>query len=78
MSTTSQTARILAYFKANPHKCIPMPELSRIGSGSDNGWCASFTKRIHECRALVDGEIKMTIEHREESKHTFYQYIPRV
>lgn len=25
-------------------------ELSRIGSGKDNGWCASFSRRISEIR----------------------------
>ena len=30
---------------------VPMPELSRIGSGNPAGWCNSFTRRISEIRS---------------------------
>jgi hypothetical protein len=44
-----QSERILKALQATTEP-VAMPELSRIGSGKDNGWCASFTRRISDLR----------------------------
>ena len=46
-----QSKRILAALQSATEP-IAMPELSRIGSGKPDGWCASFTRRISDLRKL--------------------------
>lgn len=47
----SQASRILMRLLDSPNRWVPMPELSRIGSGKPDGWTASFSRRISDLRA---------------------------
>ena len=73
---SGQNARILAHFRAHPNEDIPAVELQRIGSGKSTGWCASFTRRIADCRELGN-DIRLT---RDEvingQRRTWYRYVP--
>lgn len=76
-ATSGQTARILSHLKARAGTFVPMPELSRIGSGKESGWCASFTKRLWECRQIAEkeGATIFKFEKRESGvRHTAYAY----
>jgi hypothetical protein len=48
MNTTGQRQRILERLKQGGE--VPAIELHRIGSGKENGFCASLTRRISEIR----------------------------
>lgn len=55
MTTTTharngQKERILKALEDANGEWLSMPILSRIGSGNNLGWCASFTRRIFELR----------------------------
>ena len=50
-NASQQADRMLAVFKANPGKDIPAIALHRHGSGKENGWCSSFSRRISDLRA---------------------------
>jgi hypothetical protein len=72
MNTTGQRQRILDRLLAGYE--VPAVELHRIGSGKENGYCASLTRRISEIRdegydvicrkEMVDGTM-----------HTFYTLV---
>jgi len=75
----SQTDRIYQALKSKPFTYLPMPELSRIGSGKDNGWCASFTRRLTDCRELAakeNAQILMAESREGGIRHTKYGYFP--
>jgi len=79
MNYPSQTARIYQALKSKPFTYLPMPELSRIGSGKDNGFVASISRRMFECRELAskDGAAILMKESRKAGQRlTEYGYFP--
>ena len=52
---------------------VSAAELSRIGSGSDKGWCASFSRRISEIRDQGYGVTCRKEFQPDGSLHTFYK-----
>jgi hypothetical protein len=48
----NQQSKLILKALQDAKEPIAMPELSRIGSGKENGWCASFTRRISDLREL--------------------------
>lgn len=70
----NQSHRILSKLKSAHGRFVPMPTLSRIGSGKRNGWCASFTKRVSELRN--DGHvIQVRDEYKRGQRHTAYALV---
>jgi hypothetical protein len=67
----SQCDLILAAFQAAPERWIPMPELARVGAGSEFGFCmvhsrvADLRKRGHS--------IDQRSERLEGKTHSFYR-----
>lgn len=47
---TNQSNRILKALQDAKGDYVPMPKLSRLGSGIRNGWTASFSRRISDLR----------------------------
>ena len=69
---TGQRARILQRLLHGDE--VAAVELHRIGSGKENGYCASLTRRISEIRDA--GYIVRCREERENGQiHTFYTLI---
>lgn len=57
---------------------IAAVELHRIGSGKENGWCASFSRRISEIRAQLKLESKDVVcrkEIHDGQLQTFYKIV---
>lgn len=73
---TSQTKRLIEHFRLHPNEDIPAPELHRIGSGKEYGYCASFTRRITECRDAGMNIILSRDERIDGQRHTAYRYAP--
>jgi len=76
MSNQSQTSRILAALLDAKGEEVSGAELSRIGSGKDNGWCASLSRRISDIRKLghpVECR-KKTIEGQVQSRYYIVQF----
>jgi hypothetical protein len=73
-SSTQQGERILKALQESNGQFIPMPELSRIGSGKPDGWVASFTKRISELRAKGH-PIELMDERVNGQRQTKYRYV---
>jgi len=73
---TSQAQRIAEHFRNHPEQDIPAPELHRIGSGKEYGYCASFTRRITECRELGMNIILSRDERIDGQRQTAYRYQP--
>jgi len=55
---------------------IAMPELSRIGSGNKDGWCASFSREISRLRAAGHNVVKVSDKYVGKVRHTAYQLNP--
>lgn len=70
---TGQAKRILAHLLENPDKEIPAVTLNRIGSGKENGWCASFTRRISDIRKLGYNVVKCYDFMVDGQRHTGYK-----
>lgn len=51
-------------------------ELSRIGSGKENGWCASLSKEISRLRAQGHNVVKVIDHWIEGQRQTAYQLNP--
>ena len=76
----SQTDRIYQALKSKPFTYLPMPLLSQIGSGKDNGFVASISRRMFECRELAakDGAAILMKEIRSGGqRQTSYAYVPQ-
>ena len=68
----SQRERILAALKTGRH--IPMPELSRIGSGKSDGFTAALNTRIHELRHDFGYDVRKVRDERVNGqRQTEYQ-----
>jgi len=69
----TQNARLAAYFKANPNRWLPMPELAQIITPTGIG--AAVHSRVADCR-----KAGLNISHRNERHHgqvhSFYCYLP--
>ena len=72
----SQTSRILQHLIDRIDLDVPSVDLQRVGSGKENGWCASFTRRISDIRKLGYNVIKSKEESVNGQRHTFYKIIP--
>jgi len=72
-----QTQRILQHLYANKGREVASVDLHRIGSGKDNGFCASLSRRISDIR-----ELGYTVDCRKEMQdgelHTFYTLTERL
>ena len=68
---TSQCDLILAAFQAAPERWIPMPELARIGAGSDNGFCMVHS-RVADLRKR-GFSIDQRSERLDGKTHSFYR-----
>lgn len=55
---------------------IAMPELSRIGSGKKDGWCASFSREISRLRAQGHNVVKVMDKKDGKTRQTAYQLNP--
>jgi len=79
MNCHSQTARIYQALKSKPFTYLPMPLLSQIGSGKDNGFVASISRRMFECRELAakdNAQILMAESREGGQRQTKYAYVP--
>lgn len=47
---TNQTERLLKHLYDNANRDVPATELHRIGSGKDNGYLGSLSRRISDLR----------------------------
>lgn len=76
MTQSSQTSRILAALLAAKGEEVSRAELSRIGSGKDNGWCASLSRRISDIRKLGHPVRckKQTVEGQVQSRYYIVQF----
>ena len=73
MTTHGQRQRILDHLLVSGE--VPAVVLHRIGSGKENGWCSSFSRRISEIR-----EQGFDVRCRKETQpngqmHTFYTLV---
>ena len=72
MSFNSQTTRILETLLANKGREVASVDLHRAGSGKENGYCASFSRRISDIRAL-GYHVQCRKEMQPDGQmHTFY------
>ena len=72
-----QTKRILAVLLEHKGREVPSVDLHRAGSGKDNGFCGSFSRRISDIR-----EMCYAVDCRKETVagqlHTFYTLNERI
>jgi len=73
--SSAKAKRILAALQASLVP-VAMPELSRIGSGKPNGWCASFSREISRLRAQGHNIVKVKDVSNGKTRHTEYQLNP--
>lgn len=71
---TQKSKRILEALKSG--EVVSGAELSRIGSGKPDGWCASLSKEISRCRALGHNIVKVVDKWVNGQRNTAYQLNP--
>ena len=72
-----QSKRILARLLANADKDVPAIDLHTAGSGSNNGFCASLSRRISDLRAAGHNVIVSRDEKVNGQRHTWYRLITK-
>lgn len=70
---TGQTQRILEYLLLVPNEDVPAITLHQIGSGKENGFCASLSRRISDIRAMGYDVVKSRDETKNGQRHTWYK-----
>ena len=74
LKANSQCSRILAALVAGKGTWVPAPTLHRAGSGKENGYVGSLTKRIDELRRRGHNILPANVWHAPDgSVHSEYQ-----
>lgn len=71
----SQSDKIWKFLTENQGKEIPAVVLHRVGSGKENGFCASLSRRISDIRAF-GGQITCRKQNQPDGQiHSFYTLV---
>jgi len=73
-----QTQRILEHLLAHPNLDVQAVVLHRIGSGKEQGFCASLSRRISDLRAMGHNVVKSRDEVVNGQRQTWYRYVAPV
>ena len=75
MKTNSQLYRLHKLFTENPWKDFSLPNLHRIASGKEHGYCGSFSRRISDLRKL-GLDVRKSMDFRDDNgqRHTWYRW----
>ena len=68
-----QSQRILKHLLEHPNKDVSAVDLHRIGSGKENGWCASLSRRVSDIRDLGYDLVKSKDKTVCGQRHTWYR-----
>lgn len=73
-SLTKQSRRIYDYLKERAGEEVSAVKLHRIGSGKENGFCGSFSKRIWEAREEAHAQGGAIVLTKDEFVNTVDDY----
>lgn len=63
----------MAHLKAKPNEDVPAVELHRVGSGKENGFCASLSRRVSDIRQMGFDLIVSIDRRMAGQRQTFYK-----
>jgi hypothetical protein len=72
---TGQTGRIYKFLAERPNVEVSSVELHRVGSGKENGWCNSISRRVSDCRSLGMTLVKTREIIVSGSRQTYYKNV---